>query len=92
MKKKQIPQDVSVVIPLTTEPDGAASDPLSEALNLAENVKIHVGAMLEVLRSVPPSYKIEAGLYLGNLQAIYDRLARLLVVVQREIVWADEVK
>lgn len=53
-------------------------DLLGITLSDAEDARLHLGAMLEILRSVHPAYKIEAGLYLGNLQNIHARLVRLI--------------
>lgn len=76
-----------VVIPvpesLRAEPDDGPAvfddeDLLGNALSDAEDARLHLGALLEVLRSVHPAYKIEAGLYLGNLKNIHARLVRLI--------------
>lgn len=86
MTKEQKDVDVSVEIPmlLGEVTEGSA---ISEAYLLVQHAKIHLKAMLEVLRSVHPAHKIEAGLYLGNLQNIYDRMERLLVIVEQEFEW-----
>jgi hypothetical protein len=82
MTKQQVPQDVSVVVPLTTEPSDDDLFVLEEALLFAHDAKTHVGALLEVLSGVHPAYKIEAGLYLCNLQHIYVRLKRVVDIVE----------
>lgn len=76
---------VEIPIPesLRAEPDDGPvvfDDPdlLGIALSDAEDARLHLAAMLEILRSVHPAYKIEAGLYLGNLQNIYARVARVV--------------
>lgn len=76
---------VEIPIPesLRAEPDDGPvvfDDPdlLGLALSDAEDARLHLGAVLEVLRSVHPAYKIEAGLYLGNLQNIHARMVRLI--------------
>lgn len=58
--------------------DEDACDVLADALTDALDARLHLAAMLEILRSVHPAYKIEAGLYLGNLQNIYARVARVV--------------
>lgn len=82
MKKQQIPQDVSVVVPLTADEVDDFNFVLEEALDFARDAKTHTGAMLEVLSRVHPAYKIEAGLYLVNLQHIYTRLERVVTIVE----------
>ena len=68
----------------TPEPDvlGNALSDVDHACNL-------VCAMLGILRSVHPAYKIEAGLYVGNLQNIHNRLVLALeglaVLVDAEV-------
>lgn len=53
-------------------------DVLGNALSDVDHACMLVRAMLEILRSVHPAYKIEAGLYVGNLQNIHARLVLAL--------------
>lgn len=58
--------------------DEDTRDVLADALTDAQDARLHLAAMLEILRSVHPAYKIEAGLYLGNLQNILARIMRVV--------------
>jgi hypothetical protein len=74
---------ISIPESLLADPDDGPvvfDDPdlLALALSDAEDARLHLAAMLGILRSVHPAYKIEAGLYLGNLQNIHARLVRLI--------------
>lgn len=51
---------------------------VAETLADARDARLHLGAMLDVLRACHPAYKIEAGLYVGNLLTIHVRLVRVV--------------
>lgn len=53
-------------------------DPIGRALSDAEDCRLHLGAVLEILCKCHPAYPIEAGLYVGNLRPIYARINRLI--------------
>jgi hypothetical protein len=63
-------EDEDVVIEETT--------PMEDVLIDAEDAKIHIGALVGLLERHPLTYKIESGLFLGNLKPIYARLERLI--------------
>lgn len=62
--------------PVVMDDDDEFED-LACTLQDAENARLHLSALLEVLRKCHPAYKIEAGLYVGNLQPVLDRLQRI---------------
>lgn len=51
---------------------------VAETLSDARDARLHLGAMLDVLRACHPAYKIESGLYLGNLLTIHARMVRVV--------------
>lgn len=69
------PDDEDVVM---DDDDDSEDDLIARALSDAEDARLHLGAMLGILGKCHPAYKIEAGLYVGNLRPIYDRLTRLI--------------
>lgn len=78
MADTPLPENPPAVVLLPAFLDDDDRDLLGEALADAEDARLHLGAMLEVLRKCHPAYKIEAGLYVGNLQNIHARLVRVI--------------
>lgn len=58
--------------------DDEDDDLIGRALSDAEDCRLHLGAVLEILCKCHPAYPIQAGLYVGNLRPIHDRLDRLI--------------
>jgi hypothetical protein len=58
--------------------DAEQVDALASALSDAQDARLHLAAMLEVLQKCHPAYKIEAGLYVGNLLPILARMVRVI--------------
>jgi hypothetical protein len=52
--------------------------PMDDVLADAEDARLHVAALLGILSKCHPAYKIESGLFFGNLQPIHARLERLI--------------
>lgn len=57
--------------------DREGFEDLADTLEDVASARLHLSALLEVLRKCHPAYKIEAGLYVGNLQPVLDRLQRI---------------
>lgn len=51
---------------------------VTATLGKAEDARLHMGAMLEILRACPPDYPLQAWLYLSNLDAIHARLVKVI--------------
>lgn len=85
MADTPLPENTPVVVPLASFPDDDALFVLSDALEDAQDARLHLGALLEVLSGCHPAYKIEAGLYVGNLRPILERLQRVIIALEAVI-------
>lgn len=82
MADTPLPENLPAVVPLASFPDEDALFVLSEALEVAQDARLHLGALLEVLSKCHPAYKIESGLYVGNLRPIYERLQQVIIALE----------
>lgn len=53
-------------------------DALCTALTDAQDARLHLGAMLELLQKCHQQHPIPAGLYVGNLLPIHARMVRVI--------------
>jgi hypothetical protein len=66
---------------LLLEPDQVEA--LCTALSDAQDARLHLGAVLGVLQKCPQQHPIPAGLYVGNLLPIHERMVRVIAGLEK---------
>jgi len=68
------PDDEDVVMEETTV--------LQDTIATAEDNRLHLGAMLDILRKCNPDYPLPACVLVGNIETIHRRMAEVIVALR----------